>query len=285
MAQEACLLIEDDGVEVDLSAPAMSAAAYLKQMRAERKATAEVMTRRNEKVDSIDSTSPEAKKQKMARMQWLEKNGVRVVDSKKDTNEVGGRFEKIQNSPVFQTPTSLIPSEAWQLAKCQEFGKNREKMAERIANIKPMKIKALNQVWFENNFFKWKLHDFSARRRAMARDSTWKMSARIHRTRLAIPKSHRDSAGYADGSGDSEKACKSAKLRFLTFGKCAPLRIVWTSPFLQLSQLIEYLVEWSVDEGLNRPIREWIYALLLVIDLPLVQDVISALRTLAKQCK
>ncbi|CAH2176098.1 Gem-associated protein 2 [Caenorhabditis elegans] len=59
-----------------------------------------------------------------------------------------------------------------------------------------------------------------------------------------------------------------------------------TPPALRmLSQLIEYLVDWSIEEGLNRPIREWIYSLLAVIDLPLVQDVVSALRRLVKECR
>ncbi|CAB3402144.1 unnamed protein product [Caenorhabditis bovis] len=52
-----------------------------------------------------------------------------------------------------------------------------------------------------------------------------------------------------------------------------------------INELISYLVEWSESEGLTRPIREWIYALLLFVEVPLIPETISSLRELAKEAR
>uniref|UniRef100_A0A1I7XT97 Gem-associated protein 2 n=1 Tax=Heterorhabditis bacteriophora TaxID=37862 RepID=A0A1I7XT97_HETBA len=52
-----------------------------------------------------------------------------------------------------------------------------------------------------------------------------------------------------------------------------------------VNTLIPYFVEWAEAESLTRPIREWLYALLLVVEKPLLHDVCAAIRLLAKLCR
>uniref|UniRef100_A0A8R1E4X4 Gem-associated protein 2 n=1 Tax=Caenorhabditis japonica TaxID=281687 RepID=A0A8R1E4X4_CAEJA len=93
------------------------------------------------------------------------------------------------------------------------------------------------------------------------------------------------------------------KWREILFGKCLPefenqlvnfpnhtgtppcLPMVLSIPKKFLTQLIEYLATWAAEEGFNRPIREWLFAILVIIDEPLVQEAVSAIREIAKQCR
>ncbi|CAI2349574.1 unnamed protein product [Caenorhabditis sp. 36 PRJEB53466] len=225
MDQEACIGAFEEDVtdeDVDPTAPAMSAASYLRQMRAERKTVAEVVAIRPPPPPRDDDcTSPEAKKKK----QWLESVGFRT-----------------EHKPSRETPSSLIPAEEWQRAKCREFGEFRAKIAARLETERPLKIKALSSPDEEQ----W--HEILLEK--------------------CLPEFENVVEQYANHTGTPPA-----------------IPMVFAIPKKHLSQLIEHLVEWADEEGLTRPIREWIYALLLVIDLPLVQDVVSALRNLAKECK
>ncbi|KAF1763287.1 hypothetical protein GCK72_011553 [Caenorhabditis remanei] len=224
MDQEACLGLLDD-VEMDSedvgdpSAPAMSAAAYFRQMKAERRVTPNVVRIQNPR-DEKRSLSPEAKKKKS---QWLESVG-------------------FQKDVKTETPTTLIPSEEWRTAKCREFGEFRQKMVDRIAKTTPLIIKDMKSPDED----KW--HEILLEK--------------------CLPEFQNIATNFPNHTGTPPA-----------------VPMVLAIPKKHLSQLIEHLVEWSSEEGLSRPIREWIYALLLVIDLPLVQDVVSALRTLVKECK
>uniref|UniRef100_A0A1I7UWZ6 Gem-associated protein 2 n=1 Tax=Caenorhabditis tropicalis TaxID=1561998 RepID=A0A1I7UWZ6_9PELO len=219
MDQEACLGLEDVEMEEEEGegSMAMSAAAYFRQMKAERRATANVVRIKDQQKRSA---SPEAKKKKK---QWLESVGYQKEDG-------------------IETPSTMIPSEEWRLEKCRQFGEFRTKTAQKIEKTPPMKIPELKS----NDEDQW------------------------HEILL-------------------EKCLEQFQNVLENFpnhtGTPPAWQMVFAIPKKHLSQLIEYLIEWSSEEGLTRPIREWIFALLLVIDLPLVQDVVSALRTLLKNCR
>ncbi|VDL66075.1 unnamed protein product [Nippostrongylus brasiliensis] len=51
-----------------------------------------------------------------------------------------------------------------------------------------------------------------------------------------------------------------------------------------VNTLISYAVEWAEDE-FTRALREWLFALLLIIEKPLLPDVCAALRALASTCR
>ncbi|UMM21206.1 hypothetical protein L5515_002989 [Caenorhabditis briggsae] len=220
MDQEACLDLDDDAMDlddVDPTGPAMSAAAYFRQVKAERRQTADVV-----RIQNSQQNAPESTKKKQ--QQWLESVGFQKEDGAK--NET----------------SSLVPSVEWRAEKCRQFGDFREILAEKIAKTQPMKIKQL----------------------AAPSDDEW------HEILLekCLPEFQETCGNFKNHTGTPPSVL-----------------MVLAIPKRHLSQLIENLVEWSSEEGLSRPIREWIYALLLVIDLPLVQDVIAALRTLAKDCR
>ncbi|EGT57135.1 CBN-SMI-1 protein [Caenorhabditis brenneri] len=222
MDQEACLGPDStdlEDVDADPNAPAMSAAAYFRQMKAERKAAANVVrVSRNER-----SVSPEAKKKKK---QWLESVG----------------YQKEEDVTTKKNISTLVPSEEWRVKRCRQFGEFRAETAAKIATTKPMIIKELRAPQEEN----W--HEILLEK--------------------CLPQFQNVVDKFPNHTGTPPS-----------------WQMVFAIPKKHLSQLIEYLIDWSEEEGLSRPIREWIYVLLLVIDLPLVQDVISALRTLLKDCR
>ncbi|VDM62270.1 unnamed protein product, partial [Angiostrongylus costaricensis] len=61
--------------------------------------------------------------------------------------------------------------------------------------------------------------------------------------------------------------------------------IVLSLPSKKVNGLIPYVVEWAECDGFNRELREWIFALLLIVEKPLLPDVCAALRGLANLCK
>uniref|UniRef100_A0A915PN02 Gem-associated protein 2 n=1 Tax=Setaria digitata TaxID=48799 RepID=A0A915PN02_9BILA len=68
-------------------------------------------------------------------------------------------------------------------------------------------------------------------------------------------------------------------------GNPPTLRLVLSMSEQQVNAVIQYLVEVFIDEGYARPLFEWIYALLLVLQKPLLHDVCSAIRQLAKHSR
>lgn len=63
------------------------------------------------------------------------------------------------------------------------------------------------------------------------------------------------------------------------------LPIVLSLPSKKVNGLIPYVIEWAECDGFNRELREWIFALLLIVEKPLLPDVCAALRGLANLCK
>jgi len=53
----------------------------------------------------------------------------------------------------------------------------------------------------------------------------------------------------------------------------------------QVNQLFEYLIECFLEEGYCKALCQWLYAVLAVLQKPLLPDLCSAMRDLAKQCR
>ncbi|VDN26847.1 unnamed protein product [Cylicostephanus goldi] len=62
-----------------------------------------------------------------------------------------------------------------------------------------------------------------------------------------------------------------------------PIVLSLTSAMVE--NVIQYAVEWAECDGLSRPLREWIFALLLLIHKPVMPDVCAAMRSLANLCR
>lgn len=52
-----------------------------------------------------------------------------------------------------------------------------------------------------------------------------------------------------------------------------------------VSALIPFVVEWAECDEFSRPLREWIFSLLLIVQKPLLPDVCAAIRGLANLCR
>ncbi|VDM79801.1 unnamed protein product [Strongylus vulgaris] len=52
-----------------------------------------------------------------------------------------------------------------------------------------------------------------------------------------------------------------------------------------VENVIQYAVEWAECDGLSRPLREWLFALLLLVHKPVLPDVCAAMRGLANLCR
>ncbi|EJW79279.1 hypothetical protein WUBG_09813 [Wuchereria bancrofti] len=70
-------------------------------------------------------------------------------------------------------------------------------------------------------------------------------------------------------------------------GNPPTLQLVFSLSEQQVNILIQYLIDVQVflEEGYTRPLFEWIYALMLVLQKPLTHNVCSAIRQLAKHSR
>nr|CDP93280.1 BMA-SMI-1, isoform b [Brugia malayi] len=68
-------------------------------------------------------------------------------------------------------------------------------------------------------------------------------------------------------------------------GNPPTLQLVFSLSEQQVNILIQYLIDVFLEEGYTRPLFEWIYALMLVLQKPLTHNVCSAIRQLAKHSR
>lgn len=68
-------------------------------------------------------------------------------------------------------------------------------------------------------------------------------------------------------------------------GNPPTLRLLLSLSENQVNVVIQFLIQIFIEEGYTRPLFEWIYALLLVLQKPLLHDVCSSLRELAKHSR
>ncbi|CAD6196365.1 unnamed protein product [Caenorhabditis auriculariae] len=212
MDQEACLGVDEEEEIGDLNGPPMTAASYLRQVRAGRDSCPDVVTA------SAPSTSKPVKK-------WAGTDGLNLRE------------------PMFDVKDPSRPSLEWQLAKSAEFAENREKVE---------KQSALNKTRLK---IKWP---------PITDEELWRSTLLEH---CAPEVEHL-------------KPCFPNHL-----GTPPTLATVKSIKPKNVNDLIPLVVEWAEAEGLSRPLREWLFALLLVVEKPLLPDVIAALRDLAKMCR
>ncbi|EFO17849.1 hypothetical protein LOAG_10650 [Loa loa] len=68
-------------------------------------------------------------------------------------------------------------------------------------------------------------------------------------------------------------------------GNPPTLQLVFSMSEQQVNIVIQYLIDVFLEEGYTRPLFEWIYALMLVLQKPLTHNVCSAIRQLAKHSR
>ncbi|KAM3722968.1 Gem-associated protein [Dirofilaria immitis] len=68
-------------------------------------------------------------------------------------------------------------------------------------------------------------------------------------------------------------------------GNPPSLRLILSLSEQQVNAVIQHLINVFLEEGYTRPLFEWIYALMLVIQKPLLLDVCSSIRQLAKHSR
>uniref|UniRef100_A0A0R3RQN9 Gem-associated protein 2 n=1 Tax=Elaeophora elaphi TaxID=1147741 RepID=A0A0R3RQN9_9BILA len=68
-------------------------------------------------------------------------------------------------------------------------------------------------------------------------------------------------------------------------GNPPTLQLVFSLSEQQVNVVIQYLIDVFLEEGYTRPLFEWIYALMLVLQKPLPHNVCSSIRQLAKHSR
>ncbi|CAI4227998.1 unnamed protein product [Auanema sp. JU1783] len=200
-----------------------------------------------------------------------------------------GQFIEIGNFDETSVDCSIAPQSAEQYLQQVMVSRNKcpqvvrvnvdvEKQNDPVPERKktPDDSKRQNYEWQKS-----KADDFSIKRAQY-----WEMKPTVKKLQMKYP------------SPDSEE-----KWRDLILEKCHPAlssklsqfpNHICTPPALslicglnspQVNALISYIVEWANTESLTRPLREWLFALMIAVELPLLHDVVASLRDLAKMCK
>ncbi|KAJ1358399.1 hypothetical protein KIN20_016813 [Parelaphostrongylus tenuis] len=86
------------------------------------------------------------------------------------------------------------------------------------------------------------------------------------------------------------RRCHSKCIQFLPLfpnhrGTPPAVPVVLSLPSRKVNALITYVAEWAESDNFNRELREWMFALLLIVEKPLLPEVCAAIRGLANRCK
>ncbi|EPB79576.1 flavocytochrome c [Ancylostoma ceylanicum] len=97
------------------------------------------------------------------------------------------------------------------------------------------------------------------------------------------------SAPERDPRAPQRKWCKTKVAEFSVLRsrmekapRRSAIKLKWPN---MVETLIQYAVEWAECDGFSRALREWLFALLLMVHKPLMPDVCAAMRGLANLCR
>ncbi|CAI5445166.1 unnamed protein product [Caenorhabditis angaria] len=150
-------------------------------------------------------------------------------------------------------------------------------------NLKEENVECQTSLVPSKEWQEAKSHDFASKRDQL---EEFRKTGKIRAIQLKLPRMSEEEEWHQFLLEKCAPKAESLKSKFENHVGTPPaLSVVFGFAPRTVNELITYLVEWSESEGLTRPIREWIFALILVVQLPLLPDVISSLRDLVKICK